>query len=100
MGSALARVAVERLEAEGRRFGTIVLDPPRSGLPAGAARRVARLATRKILYLSCDPATLSRDLREMVSEEVWSLEEVLPVDLFPQTAGVECLAELRREPSF
>jgi len=83
-----------RFEREGRKFGAVVLDPPRTGLSPEVAARVTSLATGKILYLSCDPATLARDLRAMVSGRRWCLKEVIPVDLFPQAAGVECLAEL------
>ena len=87
--------ALRGLETKRRRYGVVVLDPPRSGLPQGSAARVARLATSKILYLSCDPATLARDLRGIAAGGEWRLEEIVPVDLFPQTAGIECLAELR-----
>ena len=76
-----------------------MLDPPRTGLPHGGARRLARLAISRILYLSCDPATLARDLRELLETGDWKLKEVLPVDLFPQTAAIECLAELESAAS-
>jgi 23S rRNA (uracil1939-C5)-methyltransferase len=71
-----------------------VADPPRSGLPPGAARLLGRLAREKILYLSCNPSTLARDLREIAEDGEWRLSEVIPADMFPQTAEVESLAEL------
>jgi len=83
-----------RLEASARRFGAVVVDPPRSGLPRGAARVITRLAREKILYLSCNPPTLARDLREIAEEGAWRLSEVVPADMFPHTAEIECLAEL------
>jgi len=86
--------AVRRLEASPRRFGTVVVDPPRSGLPPGTAPILGRLARERILYLSCDPSTLARDLREIVAEGNWRLSEVIPADMFPMTAEIECLAEL------
>ena len=86
--------AVRRLEASPRRFGTVVVDPPRSGLPPGTAPILGRLAREKILYLSCNPSTLARDLREIVAEGNWRLSEVIPADMFPQTTEIECLAEL------
>ena len=91
--------ALHRWIRQGRRFETVVLDPPRTGLPHGGARRLARLAISRILYLSCDPATLARDLRELLETGDWKLKEVLPVDLFPQTAAIECLAELESAAS-
>ncbi len=86
--------AIRELEASGRRFGAVVADPPRSGLARGTAPLLGRLAVGKILILSCDPATLARDLREIVEGGRWRLERVFPLDLFPQTAEIECLAEL------
>jgi 23S rRNA (uracil1939-C5)-methyltransferase len=86
--------ALRRLEASPDRFGAVVADPPRSGLPPGAARLLGRLAREKILYLSCNPSTLARDLREIAEDGEWRLSEVIPADMFPQTAGIESLAEL------
>ena len=86
--------ALLRLVREEARPRVVVLDPPRVGISRAQAAALARLAQEKILYVSCDPATMARDLREITSEGRWRLAEVLPVDLFPQTAKVECLAEL------
>jgi len=80
----------------GRTFESVVLDPPRAGLPAEVCRRLARMAARRIVYLSCDPSTLARDLRLVVDQGEWTLEKVLPVDFFPQTAAIECVAFLKR----
>jgi 23S rRNA (uracil1939-C5)-methyltransferase len=77
-----------------RGFHSVVLDPPRQGLPAGATELLAKLADRKIVYLSCDPSTLARDLRDLVRSDGWRLERVVPVDFFPQTAAIECVAYL------
>jgi 23S rRNA (uracil1939-C5)-methyltransferase len=83
---------------EGRNFDYLVLDPPRAGLPAGGAMAVASLARKRILYLSCNPSTLARDLRILVGQGTWELEEAIPADFFPQTAEIECLAVLGRAP--
>jgi 23S rRNA (uracil1939-C5)-methyltransferase len=90
------RDAIARWAQNAAAFDVLVLDPPRSGLPRDGARQLASLARRRILYLSCDPATLARDVRDFISLESWRLKEVLPVDFFPQTAGIECLAVLER----
>ena len=73
----------------------LVLDPPRSGLPKGAAERLAGLDASRIVYLSCDPATLARDLAALHAGG-FRLEQVQAFDLFPQTPHVEVLARLTR----
>jgi 23S rRNA (uracil1939-C5)-methyltransferase len=69
----------------------LILDPPRSGAGRRVVGEIARLAPRRIAYVSCDPATLSRDARYL-TEAGFHLEEVQPVDLFPQTYHVEAVA--------
>ena len=84
--------AVEELVRGGRRFSTVVLNPPRAGAKA-VAPRLAGLGARRILYVSCNPATLARDLRQLAAAG-YALRRVRPVDLFPQTFHVEALAEV------
>jgi 23S rRNA (uracil1939-C5)-methyltransferase len=74
-------------------FSHAVVNPPRNGLSALALQRLLRVAPRRIIYVSCDPATLARDLRKMCAG-AYRLESVRPVDLFPQTAHIECVAAL------
>ncbi|MFI0350449.1 class I SAM-dependent RNA methyltransferase [Actinomadura sp. 9N407] len=71
----------------------VVLDPPRSGAGREVVDQIARLATRKIAYVSCDPATLARDLAYF-SERGWTLETFRAFDAYPMTQHVECLAIL------
>lgn len=73
----------------------IVLDPPRAGVGAEAARLLTGLRPREIVYVSCDPATLGRDLRAMV-DSGYNLAELHLVDLFPQTFHLETVAVLQR----
>ncbi len=73
----------------------VLLDPPRVGLAPGAADALALLGARRIVYLSCDPATLARDVRRL-GLQGYRLESVEGFDLFPQTPHVEALVSLRR----
>ncbi len=73
-----------------------VVDPPRAGLSGKALRRLARLEAPRLVYVSCNPATLAGNLRELVSEWGYRLERVRPVDMFPHTPHVEAVALLTR----
>jgi 23S rRNA (uracil1939-C5)-methyltransferase len=73
----------------------LVLDPPRSGAGKDVAQQIARLAPRRIVYVSCDPATLARDARYLTAAD-YQLAEVQPLDLFPQTYHVESVALFTR----
>ena len=85
----------ERILASGALRGpdVILLDPPRQGLGPGAVENLAKLASPRIVYLSCDPATLARDTRGL-RERGYRLARVEGFDLFPQTSHVEALAVL------
>lgn len=71
----------------------VVLDPPRAGLDPTAMTALIEAAPRQVVYVSCDPATLARDIQKLVAAG-YSLESVKPFDLFPQTYHVECVAVL------
>ncbi|GAB3668802.1 class I SAM-dependent RNA methyltransferase [Actinocorallia lasiicapitis] len=72
-----------------------VLDPPRTGAGEKVVDEIARRTNRKIAYVSCDPATLARDLKYF-SNRGWVLETLRAFDLFPNTSHVECVASLVR----
>lgn len=73
----------------------VVIDPPRTGLSKGTADRLRQLDAKRIVYLSCDPATLARDLQAL-TERGYRLASLEIFDLFPQTPHVETLALLER----
>ncbi len=77
-------------------WGALLLDPPRAGLPRGAASAIAASRVPRLVYVSCDPATLARDLKLLIEVGRFRLEAVTPVDLFPQTHHIECVARLIR----
>jgi len=80
---------------EGARYDLVVVDPPRAGLGEKVAHALARLAAPRITYVSCDPATLSRDLRVLL-ESGYHVETISLLDLFPQTFHVESVVQLVR----
>jgi 23S rRNA (uracil1939-C5)-methyltransferase len=82
--------AVERLAKRRKRFSKIILDPPRAGAK-GIDRDLVSFGAQKILYVSCNPATLARDLAALVRHG-YHLQLVQPIDLFPHTFHVETLA--------
>lgn len=85
-----------KLAAAGERPDVIVLDPPRKGCEPEVLHAVAAMAPPRLAYVSCNPATLARDLKILASLG-YAVRSVQPVDMFPQTAHVECVARLERE---
>ena len=73
------------------RFDAAVVDPPRSGMRANALQHLVASGPRRIVYVSCDPATLARDA-SLLRDAGYKLTRVTPVDLFPQTYHVEAVA--------
>lgn len=74
----------------------IVVDPPRAGLAADVVGLLSEQPARAIAYVSCDPATLARDLARFEADGRWRVARISPVDLFPQTYHVECVTILER----
>ncbi len=90
------RLAMRELVASEGRPDVVVVDPPRAGLSAKIVRRIIEAAPQRIVYVSCNPTTLAPNAAQLV-EAGWSLRRVRPVDLFPQTPHIECVALLERE---
>jgi tRNA/tmRNA/rRNA uracil-C5-methylase (TrmA/RlmC/RlmD family) len=76
---------------------TLILDPPRAGCPAEMLQVMRQVQPAQILYISCHPATLARDLNVLCADDVFELKKVIPLDMFPQTQHIECVADLRRK---
>jgi 23S rRNA (uracil1939-C5)-methyltransferase len=88
------------LARRGRQLAPVdllLLDPPRSGAEHGALAGMLNLRPARITYVSCDPATLARDLREL-SAGGYALDSIAAFDMFPQTHHVETIARLTRDP--
>ena len=86
-----ATQAVQRLARQGERFDLVILDPPRGG--AEAAGEIAVLEAEKIIYVSCDPAPLSRALAQLC-DRGYRVARSKPVDMFPQTYHLESVTEM------
>jgi 23S rRNA (uracil1939-C5)-methyltransferase len=86
---------VEALEPVLPHAQALLLDPPRKGLDPRVLASIAACPPPQLLYLSCDPATLARDLRQLCADG-YRLSAVQPVDFFPNTTHVETLAQLER----
>jgi 23S rRNA (uracil1939-C5)-methyltransferase len=76
----------------------LVIDPPRAGVTRAVLDGIVASTARRVVYVSCEPATLARDLRILV-DAGFELLEVQPVDMFPQTQHIECVAILDRVPT-
>ncbi len=88
--------AMEDLDFARLHPDRVVVDPPRTGLGEAVARRIADAEPERIIYLSCDPATLARDL-SVFDHHGYRLIDAQCFDLFPQTPHVEMLAVMSRE---
>jgi 23S rRNA (uracil1939-C5)-methyltransferase len=89
------RLALGELTARAGRPDVLVVDPPRAGLSKKVVRRIVEASPRRIVYVSCNPTTLAPNAAELV-EAGWTLRRVRPVDMFPQTHHIECVALLER----
>ena len=67
----------------------VIVDPPRKGLSSGAVRKIIELSPKRLVYISCNPATLARDLK-VLNESGYCIKNICAVDMFPRTANIEC----------
>jgi 23S rRNA (uracil1939-C5)-methyltransferase len=89
------RLALPELLERAGRPDVVVVDPPRAGLSKKVVHRIIDASPRRIVYVSCNPTTLAPNAAELV-EAGWVLRKVRPVDMFPQTHHIECVALLER----
>jgi 23S rRNA (uracil1939-C5)-methyltransferase len=89
------RLAMRDLVAQAGRPDVVVVDPPRAGLSAKIVRRIIEAGPGRIVYVSCNPTTLAPNAAQLV-EAGYELKRVRPVDMFPQTPHIECVAVLDR----
>jgi len=90
-----AAAGLKQLASQGRRFDTVILDPPRAGA-ADVVTDLCRMHPEKIIYVSCDPSTLSRDCG-ILAGTGYSVRESVPIDMFPQTYHLESVTLLQKQ---
>jgi len=88
--------AVEELRDRSGDPDVVVVDPPRAGLAGKALRRLGRIGARRIVYVSCNPTTLASDVKSLRADWGYELRRARPVDMFPHTPHVECVALLEK----
>ena len=87
------RTAMRPLVEEAGRPDVLVVDPPRAGLSQKVVRRIVETGAKRIVYVSCNPTTLAPNARQL-ADAGYALERIRPVDMFPQTPHIECVAQL------
>lgn len=85
-----------RWRRKGEEVHIIIVDPPRKGCSPKTLKEITKIKPKQILYVSCNPATLARDVKYLTKDDDYKLKKVLPIDMFPQTGHIECIASLER----
>ncbi|WP_139903933.1 23S rRNA (uracil(1939)-C(5))-methyltransferase RlmD [Clostridium thermarum] len=91
-----AEKVIPELISQGKKADVVVVDPPRKGCEKSLIQAIAKMGPKRVVYVSCDPATLARDLA--IFETLgYKTVEVQPVDMFPHTAHVECVVKIEKK---
>jgi 23S rRNA (uracil1939-C5)-methyltransferase len=90
-----SETVIPEMYKKGIKADVIVVDPPRKGCDEKLLDVIAHMAPERVVYVSCNPATLARDLKYL-TERGYQVREVQPVDLFPQTVHTESVARIER----
>jgi len=91
-----AEVALSALVSQGIRLDVIVVDPPRKGCEDTLLKTIAAVQPKRIMYVSCNPATLARDL-SFLAQHGFQVVEIQPIDMFPHTTHIECVAKIESQ---
>ncbi len=95
IAAAVEEVLPELLQKISPEKTTVILDPPRKGCWPQTLQLLRESRPAQVIYVSCHPATMARDLNVLCGDGVFELARVQPLDMFPQTQHVECVADLR-----
>lgn len=85
-----------RWRRKGEEVHIVIVNPPRKGCSPKTLKEITKIKPKQILYVSCNPATLARDVKCLTKDDDYKLKKVLPIDMFPQTGHIECIASLER----
>lgn len=91
-----AQPAQDWVKQNDKKFDSVIIDPPRAGLFETVIEHILFLNPKKIVYVSCNPSTLARDLKLITKDEKYKVIKVCPVDMFPQTYHVETVVLITR----
>lgn len=91
--------SIQYLYSQGERADVVILDPPRKGSDEKTLEIILNMQPERIVYVSCNPATLARDLKYLCESGAYKIDTVVPVDMFPHTVHVESVALLVRTDS-
>ena len=95
VAAAVEEILPETLRPLPLQATAVILDPPRKGCVPRTLQILREMKPAQIVYVSCHPATMARDLNILCGEGVFELRRVTPLDMFPQTQHVECVADVR-----
>ena len=87
---------MEALAAEGESADVVFMDPPRAGSSKKFIESLAKMAPKRVVYISCNPETLARDL-QLLTKKGYTVKAIQPVDMFPHTNHIECVCSLERK---
>jgi 23S rRNA (uracil1939-C5)-methyltransferase len=97
IGTIALVLALDAAEVWGVELVEDAVDPPRAGLSQKVVRRIIEADAQRIVYVSCNPTTLAPNARQLVDDGGYELRTVRPVEMFPQTPHIECVALLERQ---
>ena len=91
-----ASTAAEKLRQEGVKPDAVILDPPRKGCGEELVKTISKMSPKRVVYVSCDPATLARDIK-FFEQAGYTTQKITPCDMFSRTAHVEtvCLMSVK-----
>ncbi len=87
---------MSRLSDKGEKINVVFTDPPRAGCSREFLSSLVRLSPERVVYVSCNPETLARDL-DFLKKNKYTVEKIQPVDMFPHTRHIECVVSLKRQ---
>ena len=87
---------MEMLSEEGESADVVFMDPPRAGSSKKFIESLAKMAPERVVYISCNPETLARDL-QLLTKKGYAVKKIQPVDMFPHTNHIECVCLLDKK---